>query len=151
MSIASEDTVYGYLSADHDRLDALLADACAIVRGGDLATAARLLDKFVSGLRRHIRLEDDVLFPTFERITGLTSGPTEVMREEHRMIEHHLDEMVAALAQHDGAAFAAETAALLAVLEDHNEKEEAVVYPMTDGRLADDERSRLVAALRAFE
>ncbi|MBE7454439.1 MAG: hemerythrin domain-containing protein [Kofleriaceae bacterium] len=144
-----ETTVTGYLSADHDRLDALLEELTALVAAGDLAPAARLLVGFAAGLGRHIRLEDELLFPTFERVTG-HDGPTAVMREEHRMIEEHLAGMEAALASRDPAAFTLERAALVAVLGDHNVKEEAIVYPLTDDHLPDGARARLVAELRAF-
>lgn len=150
MSLDPENTVHGYLAADHDRLDALLAEACAQVRGGDVAAGARTLEAFAAGLTRHIRLEDEALFPAFERVTGIARGPTTVMREEHRMIERHLAQMVAALVCGDTGAFAAERVAMLDVLGGHNEKEEAVIYPMTDARLSADERIKLVATLRAF-
>lgn len=150
MSDDSESTVFGYLAADHDRLDELLIDTSAHVRAGDLAAANRSLEAFAAGLRRHIRLEDEVLFPVFERVTGMTSGPTTVMRDEHRMIERHLDQMVAAVAQGDPGVFTTEKLAMMGVLGEHNAKEESVVYPMTDARLRDAERAALVAELRAF-
>lgn len=145
-----ETSVTGYLSTDHDRLDQLFADADQRVMAGDFAGAAPILAQFASGLRRHIRLEDEVLFPTFERVTGMADGPVEVMRYEHRAIELHLEQMVAAVDERDRGAFVAEKVAMLGVLGDHNDKEEAIIYPLTDAHLPPDERVRLVASLRSF-
>lgn len=145
-----EHTVTGYLSADHDRLDDLLLEVTDLVAAGHFDDAGKILASFAAGLRRHIRLEDEVLFPTFEQATGMTGGPTVVMRSEHRSIEGHLDAAVAAVAARDTAGFAEAKADLLEVLGDHNVKEEEIVYPMTDTHLPDDERRRLVASLRAF-
>ncbi len=149
-SADSEHTVNGYLAADHDRLDDLLVEVTDLIAAGDFDQADRILARFASGLRRHIRLEDDVLFPTFEQVTGMASGPTTVMRDEHRAIEQHLDALVTAVEHRDRATFSTERAAMLAVLGDHNAKEEAIIYPMTDANLPDAQRVQLVARLRAF-
>jgi len=144
------DTVMHYLADDHDRLDGLFADAVRLVEAGDHAMAGPTLASFVAGLVRHIRLEEEVLFPRFEHATGMVSGPTTVMRREHRLIENVLTGLTEALEAGDRAAFAALRGELLAILEPHNEKEEAVIYPMTDAALDDEARGLLVAELRRY-
>ena len=146
----SADGVNTYLSDDHDRIDALLADAVRLVSAGDFDAARPIFASFRAGLERHIRLEDEVLFPLFDRVTGHRGGPTEVMRREHRLIEAALRGMVSALDARDVAGFTGQREELLAVLAPHNDKEEAVIYPMTDQALDDTERARVVASLRAF-
>lgn len=146
----AEHTVTGYLSADHDRLDELLVGVDGLVAGGQFEDAGRVLGSFAAGLLRHIRLEDEILFPTFERLTGMTGGPTVVMREEHRAIERHLEAAVAAVGERDAPGYTAAREALLEVLGEHNEKEEAIIYPMTDGHLEEPARRQLAADLRAF-
>jgi len=144
------DSVMGYLAADHDRLDELLIETCRLVDAGDLAAAGKTFATFAAGLTRHIGLEDELLFPRFERATGMTSGPTTVMRREHRVIEDLLAGMTGALGAGDAATFGTLHRELIDVLEPHNHKEEHVIYPMTDEALDDDARVRLVAQLRAF-
>jgi hemerythrin-like domain-containing protein len=144
------DTVMSYLAADHDRLDRLFLDAVRLVGADDFTGAGAKLAIFVAGLTRHIRLEDEVLFPRFEQATAMTSGPTAVMRREHRLIENVLTGLTEALEGRDRAKFDALHGELVAILEPHNEKEEAVIYPMTDDALDDESRSRLVAELRGY-
>lgn len=144
------DSVMHYLATDHDRLDAALEEVVARVEAGDLTTAATHFPAFAAGLARHIRLEDAVLFPRFEQATGMTTGPTTVMRREHRLIEQVLGGLGAALEAGDAAGFSGLHGELLALLGPHNEKEEAIIYPMTDQALDDEARHRLVVELRAF-
>ena len=137
-----------YLSADHERLDQLLADARAAAARDDLDRARALLSEFRDGLERHIRLEEELLFPAFEERTGLTRGPTAVMRYEHTLIRAHLSEMNHALATDDGGGFGAASAALENVLGPHNVKEERVLYPAVDRALERDELAALAIRLR---
>lgn len=128
-------SVSEYLAWDHDRLDTLLQGARASLKSGEPAAAVRQFSEFHTGLLRHIRMEEEVLFPAFEKATGLgEAGPTAVMRLEHREIQRILERMRAVCTKGAPAlpAFTALHAELLSVLTDHNVKEENVVYPLTD-------------------
>jgi uncharacterized protein (DUF2249 family)/hemerythrin-like domain-containing protein len=137
------------LAWDHDRLDALEQRAFELFAGGDAAAAQERWSEFSVGLRRHIRFEEEILFPTFEEKLGVPAegGPTGVMRAEHREIEKLIDRIGRALAG-DGAALSLRSD-LHRLLGDHNLKEEHVVYPGTDRGLDPDERDALVARIQA--
>jgi regulator of cell morphogenesis and NO signaling len=124
-----------YMAWDHDRLDAILVETCAALSRGAVEESRRLFGEFRTGLLRHIRMEEEVLFPAFEQATGMFGGgPTAVMRMEHREIEKILESMRVCL-ESSGVTpdrFEPLRQSLLAVLVDHNAKEEHVVYPMTD-------------------
>lgn len=143
-------SVTAYLSWDHDRLDALLVRVLDLVERGDFGEARTIYLTFQHGLTRHIRLEEEILFSEFERRTGMVAGPTQVMRMEHKSIENALSRMAAALEVRDKAAFEAGHADLLEVLGPHNEKEERILYPMTDRALDETERQRLTKKLLAY-
>jgi hemerythrin-like domain-containing protein len=142
------DSVTGYLSWDHDRLDAILQSVRARVEAGDWEAARREYVPFYDGLDRHIRLEEGILFPLFEERTGMTGGPTVVMREEHREIRGALGTMRDALGRADDRLFQEGLAHLLSVLPDHNVKEEQVLYPTTDRILPEKDRAALAARLQ---
>ena len=137
------------LAWDHDRLDALEHTAFELFADGDAEGARARWSEFTVGLKRHIRFEEEILFPTFEEKTGLSpaNGPTEVMREEHREIERLIEAI--------GRVFSGEGAALPLrddlqhVLGQHNLKEERVLYPGTDQCLDPEERDALVARIQA--
>ena len=141
-----------YLGWDHDRLEALLAGCDAALAAGRVEDAVHRFAEFRTGLKRHIRMEEEVLFPAFERATGAgEQGPTAVMRQEHRIIEGILDRMVASLADPRGSADERETLRreLLNVLGEHNAKEEHIVYPLTDRHHVAADRESLIRKMQA--
>ena len=129
---AQKASVTTVLTQDHDRLDGLLAAMQQATAAGRLSDATSLFAKFRAGLERHIRIEEDLVFPAFERLARMPAdaGPTAVMRVEHRAIERLLAEVADKLAQ--GQEATAEVAELQRVLGAHNVKEESVLYPMCD-------------------
>lgn len=128
-------SITAYLSWDHDRLDALLARTYEHVAHGDLAGALPAFGELADGLLRHMRLEEQILFPILEQRTGMLSGPTEVIRTEHRALEHALGRMREALLAQDREGAARSHDDLVEVLVEHHLKEEEVLYPMTDRSL----------------
>ena len=140
------------LGWDHDRLDALEVSAMEDWVAGETRAAARLHLRFVFGLLRHIRFEESVLFPEFERVSGMPAdrGPTTVMRVEHRSIEALLEDMREAVAS--GVRPAEPTRAdLRALLHQHNVKEESVLYPMLDRALEPRESDAVVFRFQAMD
>ncbi|HET8643899.1 MAG TPA: hemerythrin domain-containing protein, partial [Vicinamibacteria bacterium] len=137
------------LAWDHDRLEAIEARAFERHAAGDTEGACAAWAEFSYGLRRHIRFEEDLLFPAFEAATGMApdAGPTAVMRSEHRWIEELIEAVAEALA--GGGAVLPIRVELQRVLGGHNMKEEQVLYPLTDGRLGPEEADALVARIQA--
>jgi iron-sulfur cluster repair protein YtfE (RIC family) len=119
-----------YFEKDHDRLDELFASFQKWKRA-DFKKAKDYFVGFKFGLQRHIIWEEDILFPLFERKTGITQGPTHVMRLEHRMIGDRL-EAIHAKVKSGSPESDQEEKALLEVLSVHNMKEEHVLYPAID-------------------
>lgn len=140
------------LGWDHDRLDAIELRATEAWDAGRARDGARLHQRFVFGLLRHIRFEESVLFPEFERLTGVAPdrGPTAVMRVEHRLIEVLLDEVAAAADRGLRPPVHARDD-LRATLENHNVKEENVLYPLLDRTLAAAEADALVFQFQSME
>jgi iron-sulfur cluster repair protein YtfE (RIC family) len=132
---------------DHNRLDALFAEYQALKRV-DHGQAKARFKEFKVGLQRHIVWEEQVLFPLFERKTGIREGgPTAVMRAEHRQIADRLEAIHRKVRARDPETDR-EDEALLAALAAHNHKEENILYPMLD-RLATPEE--VADAFRAME
>lgn len=128
------DNVAGYLSADHRRLDAIVLEVQRAATGAP-ADAAAAFGRFAEGLDRHIRAEEEVLFPAFEDATGMLAGPTQVMRNEHAEMRRLLSEVSSALGAGDGPAALRTLHALVGLLAEHNMKEETILYPMADRSL----------------
>jgi hemerythrin-like domain-containing protein len=130
-----------------DEIFASAEDACA---NGDWEAGAKAFTLLVEQLETHFGTEEEVLFPAFETATGMTSGPTEVMRGEHRQMRDLLAQMKDALTSRDADAFSGAAETLLILMQQHNMKEENILYPMCDNTLgSSDVGPTLVERLKA--
>lgn len=139
--------IMSFFAADHDRLDVLFSEFMRL-KHEDFPGAKLYFKDFLRGLKRHIVWEEDVLFPLFENKTGnIGSGPTFVMRQEHRLIGEALERLhgKVRLADADCDTQAGE---LKALLGEHNSKEENILYPMLDRLIQPEEAA---AAFHAME
>ena len=136
-----------YFEADHDRLDQLFKDFQAFKRE-DYSRAKEYFVAFKHGLQRHIVWEEDILFPLFERMTGMTgSGPTHVMRLEHRQIAEHLESVHKKVKIGDPNSDEEEKG-LLSVLSTHNQKEESILYPAIDHAVTEEDKEAVFEAMK---
>jgi iron-sulfur cluster repair protein YtfE (RIC family) len=103
-------------------------------------------DLFAAQLRRHIALEEGILFPVFAKRTGIV-GPISVMKEEHRRLEQLLDVTARWIAAKDGITTVESLGTLADLILVHNAKEERILYPKVDQALSPEERTELVARL----
>lgn len=142
------ESVSGYLSADHERLLAILDGAARRVGEREFGKARACLARFEAGLRRHMDLEERVLFPVFDVRTGLSGGPTTLLRDEHREILHAVDLMGESLIGRDAAAFRDAFAFFSQAFAAHTTKEHRFLFSAVDRMLSDAERSVVSARLQ---
>ncbi|MBI4395933.1 MAG: hemerythrin domain-containing protein [Elusimicrobia bacterium] len=143
----TEKPISSYFEADHDRLD-LLFQQFQTDKRRDYGKAKNNFRAFIRGLKRHIVWEEDVLFPAFESLSGMPAdaGPTEVMRQEHRMIGEVLEVLHDKVRRADPGSDA-EEASLLQILGNHNMKEENILYPSIDQLVPPQEAAGLFLAM----
>jgi regulator of cell morphogenesis and NO signaling len=138
------------LAWDHDRLEAIERRVFDARQADDFTQAGRAFAEFDLGLRRHIRFEEQILFPAFEQSSGLLphGGPTGVMRAEHRAIEALL-EAILEVVRLPGRGAESLREQLHGVLGGHNLKEEKVLYPGIDRLLGQEESDAIVRRIQA--
>ncbi len=129
----------------HKHCDEIFADAEEACGKGDWAGGAKAFAAFAGQLEAHFLSEEEVLFPAFESATGMVSGPTEVMRGEHRQMRELLAQMQQALDERDGEGFGGTAETLLIMMQQHNMKEENILYPMCDSALGASEVGATIA------
>ncbi|HLK93190.1 MAG TPA: hemerythrin domain-containing protein [Polyangia bacterium] len=116
------------LELHHRRLDEMLDRVEMAVEIGSWSDARSGFACFQSELETHMRIEEDLMFPSFEAITGPGFGPPAVMRAEHGQIQGLLTAIEGLLRDEQSIDEAAGTLEML--LSAHNAKEERIVYPM---------------------
>ena len=134
-----------YFAAEHRSCDEVFATAEEAAQTGDLAGCQARFQQFHAAMERHFRQEEEELFPAFEAASGNAMGPTRVMRLEHQQMRETLTEMNNVLAGGDLEEFLGQAETLLILMQQHNIKEEQILYPMCDRFLAGNAASVLDA------
>ena len=126
-------------AAHHKHCDETFAAAEDLAARGRWDEARAAFKSFDDDMALHFASEEERLFPAFEARTGMRSGPTVVMRMEHAQMRELLSRMRDALEAKDAAAFAGAAETLLILMQQHNMKEEQILYPMCDRALGADQ------------
>jgi iron-sulfur cluster repair protein YtfE (RIC family) len=125
-----------FLTTDHRRCDDFFAELEQAVSAGSSASAKAALQQFRQAMLAHFSAEEETLFPAFEAKTGMSTGPTQVMRGEHEQMRGLMNDAVDALARDDSEQCLGIADTLLIMMQQHNMKEENILYPMCDQHLA---------------
>jgi hemerythrin-like domain-containing protein len=124
-----------FMTDNHRACDAVYAAAEEAAGNDDQATAQAKFGAFLQDMERHFAQEESVLFPTFEELTGNAGGPTAVMRIEHQQMRDLFAQMERAVGTGDLEEFIGLGDTLVILMQQHNMKEEQILYPMTDQSL----------------
>ncbi len=128
-----------FFTLDHRRCDGKWAEVEAAAQAGDVDAEKESWRAFQGELLRHLRMEEEVMFPAFEQATGMTGGgPTFVMRSEHEQMRGLLEQMGAAADGDDYDELVDLGDTLLMLIQQHNQKEEHMLYPMAEQALTAD-------------
>lgn len=142
-------TIVDFLGTDHRACDDLFASGEDAVAQKKWDSARGLFERFQKAMAHHLAMEEDVLFPAFEARTGMRSGPTEVMRTEHAQMRSLLQEMAIAVANADHDRYLGLSETLNMLMQQHNLKEENMLYPMSDQVLSG-ERDDVIHSMEAM-
>ncbi|QLI82134.1 hemerythrin domain-containing protein [Chitinibacter fontanus] len=120
------------LLQQHRHCDEFLAQAERAARAAQWHDCIAASQLFCQTTEAHFALEEESLFPAFEQVTGMRNGPTEVMRGEHAQARDLMQGLQEAANNHDADDFIGCAETLLILLQQHNMKEENILYPMCD-------------------
>jgi len=139
-----------YLMADHRVCDQLLGAARRHAVAGEWDQALTAATTLQHDVLAHFAAEEEILFPAFEAASGMTCGPTQVMRMEHAEARDLLEDLLAAATDKDADGVRGHAEVLLIHLQQHNMKEENILYPASVDALGSQvaELSAQIAARR---
>jgi hemerythrin-like domain-containing protein len=130
-------TIRELMSHDHRQCDELFVAVEKAIDDRAWDTAVTVFGRFSEAMLSHFKAEESVLFPAFEERTGMRMGPTQVMRGEHAQMRELIEAAEASLSARDANDYSGYAETLLIMMQQHNMKEENVLYPMCDQHLAD--------------
>lgn len=132
------ETISTFLTQDHRDCDEQFAQMENAVASEDWSKANGQFTTFVVDLEHHFDMEEKVMFPAFENRTGMMGGPTHVMRMEHDQMRGVVSQMKGALEAQDKNNFFGLSESLMMLMQQHNMKEEQMLYAMADAHLGGD-------------
>ena len=134
-------TINVFMAAHHKECDNLFAAAEASIAAGDWDKGIAQWQEFAAELETHFAREESILFPQFEAATGSMGGPTRMMRMEHEQMRSLVNEINKAATSKDKVKdkdqFLGLSETLMITMQQHNMKEEQMLYPMIDQSLPD--------------
>jgi len=133
-----------YLTPEHRECDVIFARAEEAAAKGDFATTKEEFIKFADETLHHFKKEEEEFFPAFEAATGSTEGPTRVMKYEHEQVRGLLGKMAQAIESEDKDAYLSLAESLMILLQQHNMKEEQMLYAMADRLFSTEIKEELI-------
>lgn len=146
---AEMETISRHLGTDHKRCDDFFAQAETAVAATLWTNAELAMSAFCEALEQHFAMEEQVLFPEFEEVVGSREGPTAVMRMEHRQMREILSMLNECLGKRDADGFLGYSETLNTLMQQHNMKEEGILYPMSD-RVLDGRQETIISTMRGI-
>jgi iron-sulfur cluster repair protein YtfE (RIC family) len=139
------ETIGRYMTRIHRLCDANFAAAEAAITSGRWEQSAISFECFCRAVEHHFAAEEGVLFPAFEEAVGGKAGPANVMRDEHERMRGVIRAMAASLRARDAGEYLGQSETLATFMQQHNVKEESMLYPMIEQVLAQESSTALYA------
>lgn len=133
------------MTSDHRSCDEIYAKAEEAIDEGDFDKALDLWGEFCSRVEQHFSLEEQTLFPAFEQATGMQGGPTMMMRSEHLQMREMFKSITAAIEGKDSDDALGQCESLMIFMQQHNMKEEQVLYPMLNDALPKEDTAQKIS------
>lgn len=135
------------LTADHNRVRGLFAQARTAHEGDDTATLATVAQTIFTELEVHTRIEEEVFYPEVKAASDELAEMVAEGVEEHHVVDHLIAEMKALDPSDD--TFAAKLTVMMENVEHHADEEEGEMFPQIDKAFDDARLAELGTRLEA--
>jgi hemerythrin-like domain-containing protein len=140
-----------YLTDEHRLCDTKFADAEKAVAEGKWDEAEEKFLDFSNQTLTHFAREEEELFPAFEAQTGTAEGPTQVMKYEHEQVRGLIGKMAESIESQDRDAYLSLCESMMILLQQHNMKEEQMLYAMCDRTFQPDNKEEIISKMKKVE
>jgi len=137
-----------YMTNEHRECDTLFAKAEASAASKNWEAVETEFLAFANETLLHFKKEEEEFFPTFEAKTGSTEGPTQVMRFEHEQVRGLIGKMAEAVEKQDRDAYLSLAESMMILLQQHNMKEEQMLYAMADRVFSPELKEETIATMK---
>jgi iron-sulfur cluster repair protein YtfE (RIC family) len=130
------ETIVEFMSNDHKSCDNQFALAEEAAHAGQWQEAEAAFMAFNQHMTQHFLTEEEHLFPALLAAGG-PNGPVQVMHMEHAQMNSLLGQMTPMVANKNLQGYSGLAETLLILMQQHNLKEEQILYPIAQRLLAD--------------
>jgi hemerythrin-like domain-containing protein len=141
-------TIKEFLTQNHGECDELFAKMEDAV-SASIESAGEAFGDFVNETEKHFQMEERVMFAEFEQKTGMTQGPTAIMRHEHAQMRKLMEDMKSAIEAKSKDKFFGASETMMILMQQHNMKEEQMLYTMAQQHLSA-ESDRIVEMMKSI-
>ena len=139
-----------WLLHEHSLYESLLSQCQDAAEIEDWGTVDFVFNELVTHLKRHMALEEEVLYPAYESTPHAPQGPTTALREEHSNIVRLVQDMARIIKTRDSDRVLECLAHLEYQMIKHHEKEEDIFLPMAS-HILNTSRDELLRKLDEFD
>ena len=132
-------TINQFMTNDHRDCDSQFAELENIVDDSNFDGATSMFNEFYDHMIKHFEMEENIIFPKFNQCAGGGCNPTNVMIMEHDQMRVLFTQMKEAIEAKDKERFLGLSENLLFVMQQHNMKEEQIMYNLCDNNLNGEE------------
>jgi len=140
-----------FMTQEHRDCDTTFAKAEQLAADGKWEEAEQAFLEFSNDVLKHFKREEEELFPAFEAQTGSAEGPTQVMRYEHEQVRGLIGKLAEAIESQDRDAYLSLCESMMILLQQHNMKEEQMLYAMCDRILPPELKTETLEKMKAVE
>lgn len=140
--------IMNFMTQDHKDCDLEFSKVENKVESGDFEGAKLALADFFDITDKHFKMEEDVIFPAFNESHTQGCNPISVMIMEHNQARSLFPKLEEKIAQKDTNGFFAAADALMILLQQHNMKEENIMYRLCDDALGNSSQNVLSEAIK---
>ncbi|PVV08036.1 MAG: hypothetical protein B6D77_12745 [gamma proteobacterium symbiont of Ctena orbiculata] len=130
-------TINDSMVLDHRRCDELFIEMEQAILQHKWPEANRLCQEFTASMEHHFKIEEELLFPALEAASPQASGPINMMMLEHDQMRHLMSQLTSSLENMTNTLSAGYIDTLLVTMQQHNMKEENILYPLADSAVPD--------------
>ncbi|MCU7846364.1 MAG: hemerythrin domain-containing protein [Candidatus Thiodiazotropha sp. (ex Monitilora ramsayi)] len=126
------ETIKDSMTQDHRRCDDIFVEMEQAIVQQQWPEADRLCREFIASMEHHFKIEEELLFPELEKAAPQAGGPVNVMTMEHDQMRHLMKQLASSVDKKSKELSTGYSDTLLVTMQQHNIKEESVLYPMAD-------------------
>jgi len=129
-------TITQTMTQDHKHCDELFTQLDSLITDEQWDQAHTQFSSVADNILFHFNYEEQTLFTEFETTTNNLSGPTMIMRQEHEQIRDLLNELKKTIDSKNYERYLGLSETINIFIQQHNIKEENILYPMIDDACA---------------